>query len=134
MTQNKQILKYLKQGNTLTPKGAIQMFKCFRLSARIWDIRHQGERIDNIGKKFAKYKWMRPQTKVSDLEMIEVMETSDSPGEACERLGISKQSFWERLKRLYIKKELKGNIISGWYQKRGVKQSDGLLSKWDEER
>ena len=60
MSQNKQILSYLVKGKKLTPLDALNKFDCFRLSARILDLRQQGHNIitENIskgGKTFAQY-------------------------------------------------------------------------------
>lgn len=60
LTQNQQILEYLKSGKTLTPLVALQKFGCFRLSARIFNLREEGNAIitKNItrkGKTFAEY-------------------------------------------------------------------------------
>ena len=41
-TQNKRIEKYLLSGRTLTPLEALYKFSCFRLSARIYDLRKRG--------------------------------------------------------------------------------------------
>ena len=70
MSQNTQILSYLKQGKKLTPITALNKFGCFRLSARILDLRKQGHNIntENItkqGKTFAQYsmevKWAKQE-------------------------------------------------------------------------
>ena len=63
LTQNQRILDYLKSGKTLTPLVALQKFGCFRLSARILDLRQQGNAIitTNVtrkGKTFAEYSLM----------------------------------------------------------------------------
>ena len=134
MSQNQQILKYLKQGNTLTPRGSMQMFGCYRLSARIYELRRMGERIDNIGKRFAEYKWVKPQMKASDFDIMEALASDATPKEICEELGITKQSLWERIKRLYVKGKIKGCAISGWYQRQGIKQSNILMRNWDEKK
>lgn len=60
MSQNDQILNYLKAGNSITPVEALEMFGCFRLGARISDLRHQGydiisQLVERNGKRFAKY-------------------------------------------------------------------------------
>ena len=60
MSQNTQILSYLKQGKKLTPITALNKFGCFRLSARILDLRKEGHNIttENVtrkGKTFAEY-------------------------------------------------------------------------------
>lgn len=41
-TQNAQILFYLKQGKAISPLEALNMFGCFRLAGRIYDLRDQG--------------------------------------------------------------------------------------------
>lgn len=41
-SQNFQILKHLLDGYTLTPIGALHLFKCFRLSARIKELKDNG--------------------------------------------------------------------------------------------
>ena len=58
MSQEKQILEYLLAGNTLTPIEALNMFGCFRLGARICDLRQRGYDIINEAKtgSFAIYK------------------------------------------------------------------------------
>ena len=51
------ILEHLQSGRTLTPLAALNLFGCFRLGARIWDLRKAGYKIDDIGKKnYAEYK------------------------------------------------------------------------------
>jgi hypothetical protein len=40
MSQTTQILNHLKEGNTLSPLEALDMFGCLRLGARIWELRH----------------------------------------------------------------------------------------------
>lgn len=44
-SQNSQILRYLKSGKLLTPKEALAKFGCFRLAARIYDLKGMGHRI-----------------------------------------------------------------------------------------
>ncbi|MNP82727.1 hypothetical protein D3C76_1814610 [compost metagenome] len=36
------ITKYLEQGGRLTPLSALELFGCFRLAARIWELRRAG--------------------------------------------------------------------------------------------
>ena len=60
LTQNQRILDYLKSGKTLTPLIALEKFGCFRLSARIFNLREEGHAIitKNVtrkGKTFADY-------------------------------------------------------------------------------
>jgi hypothetical protein len=61
-TQNQAILHYLKMGRKLTPMAALRLFGCFRLAARVWELRHQGHMIvaDSMtvrGKRFRCY-WL----------------------------------------------------------------------------
>lgn len=61
-TQTERILNHLKQGKGLTPITALNKFGCFRLAARIADLRKDGHTIftDNVtknGKTFASYKY-----------------------------------------------------------------------------
>ena len=45
MSQNKQIADYLNKGKKLTPIDALNKFGCFRLAARIADLRNEGLNI-----------------------------------------------------------------------------------------
>ena len=47
-SQNKQILKHLKSGNSISGIDALNKFGCFRLPARIHDLRRQGYNIRGI--------------------------------------------------------------------------------------
>jgi hypothetical protein len=60
MTQTQQILKHLEKGNKLTSLEALSMFQCFRLAARIRDLKDSGHDIKShiikVGdKKIASY-------------------------------------------------------------------------------
>ena len=60
MAQINKILEYLKQGYSLTPIQALHLFGCFRLGARIWDIKNgkcDGIKHDvrDRGKKHSEY-------------------------------------------------------------------------------
>ncbi len=66
MSQRDMILRYMEDFGSITPAQAMDEFGCYRLSARIWDIRnHLGrkvraemvERVNRYGHKtrFAKY-------------------------------------------------------------------------------
>lgn len=59
-SQNARILSHLENGGTLTQRDAIRLFKCYRLSGRIHDLRCRGfdiitEDVKHIGKRFARY-------------------------------------------------------------------------------
>ena len=62
MTQNQLILDYLKAGHIITQIEALQIAGCFRLAARIFDLRGQGHDIEMVpvhtetGKYIASYK------------------------------------------------------------------------------
>ena len=45
-SQNKRIRKYLESGRKITPLGALYEFGCFRLGARIYDLRKEGMAIN----------------------------------------------------------------------------------------
>jgi hypothetical protein len=54
-SQKDKILTYLLSGKTLTPLDALKMFGCFRLGARIFDLRAAGYKIENVGADEANY-------------------------------------------------------------------------------
>ena len=45
-SQNKQILAHLRSGRSLNPLQALEHFGCFRLSARIYDLKKSGIEIE----------------------------------------------------------------------------------------
>jgi uncharacterized protein (UPF0303 family) len=62
-SQESKILKYLQKGYSLTPLEALEKFNCFRLGARIKNLRDDGheiltEMIDDTknGKRYASYR------------------------------------------------------------------------------
>lgn len=44
-TQTAQILAHLKKGRSITPIDALRDFQCFRLGARVWDLKKEGHNI-----------------------------------------------------------------------------------------
>ena len=60
-TQAGKILAYLQAGNRITALEALQRFQCFRLAARIYELRNQGWQIaermveTGSGKRVAEY-------------------------------------------------------------------------------
>lgn len=59
-TQNEQIKAYLSKGKSITPLDALNKFGCFRLSARIKNLRDEGlniatKYVTKEGKTFACY-------------------------------------------------------------------------------
>jgi hypothetical protein len=64
-TQKEAILRHLQSGRTITPLEALNLYGCFRLGARIWELRDEGYKIksENVkqGKKtFASYELIVP--------------------------------------------------------------------------
>ena len=62
MSQNARILSHLKEGKTLTPLEALDLFGCFRLSGRIQDLEAEGHKIESKlielpnGKRVSQYR------------------------------------------------------------------------------
>ena len=60
MSQNAQILSALKNGERLTPLDALNRFGCFRLGARVYDLRKyydiRTDFINKDGKRYAAYR------------------------------------------------------------------------------
>lgn len=60
-TQSAQILEHLRSGQTITPLEALDRYGCFRLGARIYDLKREGHDIRSRmveggeGKKVARY-------------------------------------------------------------------------------
>ena len=60
MTQTEAIRRHLQQGSPITPLEALQEYGCFRLAARIDELRHEGLDIETLtqtrnGKRYAVY-------------------------------------------------------------------------------
>jgi hypothetical protein len=60
MSQNNQLRAALLAGRSLTPMDALSEFGCFRLAARVADLRREGLPIECVseaanGKRFARY-------------------------------------------------------------------------------
>lgn len=66
MSITNKIAKLLEKGRTITPIQALRDYGCFRLGARIHDLRSAGMRIETMrhrtetGKIVAKYKLAKP--------------------------------------------------------------------------
>lgn len=71
-SQTRRILEYLQEGKSITPLDALNMFGCFRLSARIKDLRNDEfdirtsmetkEMPDGSTKRYARYWLNEPNT------------------------------------------------------------------------
>lgn len=62
ISQSKQILAHLQAGKSITPIEALNLYGCFRLGARIYDLIQQGHNINSdmvkderTGKRYARY-------------------------------------------------------------------------------
>ena len=67
-SQNSQILAWLRKGRTLTPRQALDLFDCLRLSGRIFNLREAGWNIKTVDavvgpkkKHVAKYYLDKPE-------------------------------------------------------------------------
>ena len=66
ITQREAILEYLQIAHNITTLEALMKFGCFRLGARIHELRQQGHIIetelttDNAGKTYARYRYHHP--------------------------------------------------------------------------
>lgn len=45
VTQCERVLRYMEDFGAINPMQALSDLGCYRLGARIWDLRHQGHRI-----------------------------------------------------------------------------------------
>ena len=64
-TQKEAILRHLQSGKTITPLEALNLYGCYRLGARIWDLRDEGyvirsESVRQGKKTFSSYKLIIP--------------------------------------------------------------------------
>lgn len=84
MTQLEKIKQHLLKGNSLTPLEALGVFGCFRLAARIEELRKQGMTIDTevrkdaAGKKYARYSACKAQLRVGGT--VEILPTGERYG------------------------------------------------------
>jgi hypothetical protein len=68
LSQNQMILTYLKTGKVITPIEALELCGCFRLSARIFELRADGwpifcdRRATNTGKVVGHYKLLQDKS------------------------------------------------------------------------
>lgn len=61
MSQAQQILDHMERGEAITPLDALRLYGCFRLAARVADLRDSGHTIDRQlirkdGKTYAEYR------------------------------------------------------------------------------
>lgn len=46
--QSRRIMEYLENHESISQAEAVERFRCYRLSARIWDLRAEGNEIETI--------------------------------------------------------------------------------------
>jgi hypothetical protein len=57
--QADEILACLATGKTLTAQDAIRKFRCYRLAARIYDLRERGHDIATVWERAGDKRWAR---------------------------------------------------------------------------
>ena len=60
LTHEAQLLRHLREHNSITPMEALEEFGCYRLAARIYDLRVAGHPIHTVmithdGSRYARY-------------------------------------------------------------------------------
>ncbi len=87
MSQSQRILEHLQEGNSITPLEALDLFGCFRLGARIYDLSRKGYPIESemittrTEKKVKKY-WIEKTKHVATEErQLPEPEEKPSPGD-----------------------------------------------------
>jgi len=71
MTQTETILAHLQSGGSITPIDALRDYGCFRLAARIKEIRDEGHPVEMVWetdgeKRWARYSLKRPVPACAD--------------------------------------------------------------------
>lgn len=59
MTQTETILAHLKAGGSITPIDALRDYGCFRLAARIKDLRDEGHPVEMTWETDGEKRWAR---------------------------------------------------------------------------
>lgn len=76
MSQIKDIARYLAEHGSITALDALEEFGCFRLAARIYDIRAAGIDVMSSplklpsGKQVARYMWVNSERNAALLEKL----------------------------------------------------------------
>lgn len=61
VSQKEQILEHMRRIGPITPMEALRLYGCFRLGARIWELKQEGNEIESdlidiSGHKVAQYR------------------------------------------------------------------------------
>jgi hypothetical protein len=59
MSQNAMILRHLKRGQWISPLQALREYGCFRLGARIWELKQRGYPIVKAVESDGRKRWAR---------------------------------------------------------------------------
>ncbi len=59
MSQEAMILRHLKRGLSINPLGALRLFGCMRLGARIYDLKKRGVPIVKAVESDGRKRWAR---------------------------------------------------------------------------
>ena len=75
MSQTLQILEYMKAHGSITPLEALENIGCFRLGARIWELKDMGfpvagTMVSENGKRFKRY-YMKSRSEAANPERQE---------------------------------------------------------------
>ena len=92
MSQTEAIREHLESGRDLTPLDALDLFGCFRLAARIDELRAEGLDIETIierrgRKRFARYKLRGPVQRSLFAPSLQTVRHCAAP--ASDRAGAS---------------------------------------------
>jgi hypothetical protein len=68
VSQTLALQRYLAKGRSITPMDALKLFGCFRLGARIYDLKRAGwnivtSTVSKNGKRFAEYRMVKSNTR-----------------------------------------------------------------------
>lgn len=79
MTQNEMIRKHLEEGRSLTPIDALNLYGCFRLATRIFELKKSGmdietEMVENksTGKRYARYFLRKEKPAAAPVPEVEI--------------------------------------------------------------
>jgi hypothetical protein len=114
MSQATRILNYLQNEGPLTPLDALDKFDCFRLGARIHDLRLAGHVIDTRdyvlpnGKHVAEYRYIRPK----------------------EQMEMDLEDRWDAIERSYARSDKDYRRITSFRSQKGI--SDITTPSWNE--
>lgn len=89
-SQTLQVLDYIKEYGSITPLEALENIGCFRLGARIWELKDMGfpvtgTMVTENGKRFKRY-YMKSRSESANPERQEVEGLDSLPSENTTKL------------------------------------------------